>query len=382
MRLIDVKVLFQSPLTCPTDTLSPSDGKRDGVRGVCLLLLVLSGFWWCLPEAAGAIRIQPNPSVEVRPPLPVTAVTPMPRSLGLDEALKHLEEVLQVPSLSTAQASELIVATVTLMNMIKREPRLTEQDQKFIVDKVTALVSSIGSSSFLTGATKTKVAGLYLQSVGTFIVDPGLRTAEKKAVVDLFTGRVTELMQNPTSDEKALIDSVREVLRSIEEAIKTIFSPQPPKPVPCPVTQPWPMRTLAKDPSGGIRFNLAEPFQQVQEVVREDAEWKSWWEEHQSVTPRGTPAPAVDFSKEIVVLVAKETAANEFPCGFEIAAVGWTGEDLVIAINAPCPPIHNVVLPAFWVSYHIVAVPKSDLKPKFVWVPAGSCAEIKPEPQP
>ena len=32
MRLIGVKALFAIPLTRPTDTLSPSDGERDGVH--------------------------------------------------------------------------------------------------------------------------------------------------------------------------------------------------------------------------------------------------------------------------------------------------------------------------------------------------------------
>ncbi len=41
MRLINLRMLVEMPLTRPTDTLSPSDGERDGVRGIRLSLKVI-----------------------------------------------------------------------------------------------------------------------------------------------------------------------------------------------------------------------------------------------------------------------------------------------------------------------------------------------------
>lgn len=37
MRLIRVKTLFEIPLTRPTDARSPSDGEREGVKGIHLV---------------------------------------------------------------------------------------------------------------------------------------------------------------------------------------------------------------------------------------------------------------------------------------------------------------------------------------------------------
>jgi protease stability complex PrcB-like protein len=106
--------------------------------------------------------------------------------------------------------------------------------------------------------------------------------------------------------------------------------------------------TIDKGSQSGVR----EP---LQTVVRGPAEWKTLWQKHASIKPNPLPAPAVDFSKEIVVgvfLGEKPTGGNDI----DIIRIEQSGAALVIEYREKNPLPGSIVTQALTQPFHIVKV--------------------------
>jgi protease stability complex PrcB-like protein len=115
--------------------------------------------------------------------------------------------------------------------------------------------------------------------------------------------------------------------------------------------QPAPQpRTIEK----GDQSNI-ENARQV--LVRTDAELRQLWQQH---APE-RPMPKVDFSREMVVAVFMGSRPN---AGFSTSIVSATAANgaLIVRYTETRPPAGSVSAQVLTFPYHIVAIPKADVK--------------------
>jgi len=112
-------------------------------------------------------------------------------------------------------------------------------------------------------------------------------------------------------------------------------------------------RTLDKGAMSNVDDHL-------QTSARTAAEWTALWKKHNY----DKPAPAVDWSKEMVVAVFMGSRPT---AGFavEIASVAERDGKLVVAYRETAPKAGAVSAQVLTAPYHIAAVPKSSLPVAF-----------------
>jgi hypothetical protein len=118
-----------------------------------------------------------------------------------------------------------------------------------------------------------------------------------------------------------------------------------------PMTQDAPnTRTIEK----GDQSNI-EDAKQV--LVRTDGELRQLWQQHSP----NRPMPKVDFSREMVVGVFVGSRPN---AGFSTAVVSATAANgaLIVRYSETRPPADSVSAQILTFPYHIVAIPKADVK--------------------
>jgi PrcB C-terminal len=115
----------------------------------------------------------------------------------------------------------------------------------------------------------------------------------------------------------------------------------PPSPAP---------RTIEK----GDQSNI-ENARQV--LVRTEAELRQLWQQHAP----DRPMPKVDFSREMAVAVFMGSRPN---AGFSTAIVSATAANgaLIVRYTETRPPAGSVSAQVLTFPYHIVAIPKADVK--------------------
>ena len=121
-----------------------------------------------------------------------------------------------------------------------------------------------------------------------------------------------------------------------------------------------PIRSLKKGAFSGIH----EP---KQEVIKSADAWEKLWKQHTTAEGESEKIPAVDFSKEMVVVATMGTKRTG---GYAIEIVGVEAKDktLRISVKKTSPPPDAMTIQALTAPFHFVAVPKSNLKPEFVEV--------------
>ncbi len=124
--------------------------------------------------------------------------------------------------------------------------------------------------------------------------------------------------------------------------------------------QPLPIRSLKKGAFSGLR-------EAKQEVVKSTDVWEKLWKQHSTAAGQSEKIPAVDFSKEMVVVAALGTKRTG---GYTVEIVGAEAKDktLRISIKKTSPPPDAMTIQSLTAPFHFVAVPRSDLKPEFVEV--------------
>lgn len=119
-----------------------------------------------------------------------------------------------------------------------------------------------------------------------------------------------------------------------------------------------PIRTLAKG-----------AFSQIQTrselVIKDEARWKEVWEKHSGAGGSAKTMPDVDFSKEMVLVVAmgRQTTGGY---GVEVVKAESSGDALKVYVVRKTPRPGGMSLQALTAPFHIVALPKSDLKVTFI----------------
>ena len=122
--------------------------------------------------------------------------------------------------------------------------------------------------------------------------------------------------------------------------------------------QPLPIRSLAKGAFSGIK--VAQ-----QEVLQDSGQWETLWKLHSTSAGSAEKIPAVDFSKEMVIVATMGTRRTG-GYSIEIVRVEPSGKTLSIAVRQSSPPPGAITIQALTAPFHFVAVPRSDLKPEFV----------------
>ena len=121
-----------------------------------------------------------------------------------------------------------------------------------------------------------------------------------------------------------------------------------------------PIRDIAKGAFSGV----SEP---IQKVIQDKVAWEKLWSEHRANMKGDLKVPEIDFSKEMVVFAA---LGRQRTGGYaiEVSNIRPASNRLQISIKRKTPPAGAMVTQALTAPFHIVAVPKSDLKPEFVEV--------------
>lgn len=119
---------------------------------------------------------------------------------------------------------------------------------------------------------------------------------------------------------------------------------------------PVKMRTIAKGGFTALR-------DAKQEVVKDSARWKAIWTEHAGKST--APLPAVDFSKEFVIVAAM----GQRPTGgysIHVAKVDSSENKLKVYIERKSPAKGTMTIQVLTSPFEFVAVPKTDLPIQFV----------------
>ena len=134
--------------------------------------------------------------------------------------------------------------------------------------------------------------------------------------------------------------------------------------------QSLPIRSLKKGAFSGIR-------EVKQEIVKSADAWEKLWKQHSTAVGQSEKIPAVDFSKEMVVVATMGTKRTG---GYSIEIVGVEARDkaLRISVKKSSPPPDAMTIQALTSPFHFVAVPKSNLKPEFVEANSGAENVRKP----
>ena len=113
---------------------------------------------------------------------------------------------------------------------------------------------------------------------------------------------------------------------------------------------PAPSRTIEK----GDQSNI-DAARQV--LVRTDAEWTALWRQHSPDRAK----PKVDFSKEMVVGLFMGSRSN---AGFSTAVTTTTAANsaLIVKYTETIPAPGAITAQILTFPYHLVAIPKSDVK--------------------
>jgi hypothetical protein len=142
---------------------------------------------------------------------------------------------------------------------------------------------------------------------------------------------------------------------------------QTPAPSVPPAPQPPPANTTTPSPAGpsapaekvemvtvnSDRMSGVDRAQQV--VIRTDAEWQRLWRDHAP----GRPAPAVDFTKQMVLAVFLGSRPSA-GYGVQITDVQSAGSDLVVRWLETRPAAGTSSATVMTAPSHLVAVPRRD----------------------
>jgi hypothetical protein len=106
------------------------------------------------------------------------------------------------------------------------------------------------------------------------------------------------------------------------------------------------MTTIAKGPHSAIETPR-------QAVVRSEAEWKTLWQAHTG----GQPAPAVDFTRDMVVGVFMGTRPTG---GFSVEIVGTRQDQgsLVVEYRETRPGRGAITAQVLTAPFHLVTIPR------------------------
>ena len=118
------------------------------------------------------------------------------------------------------------------------------------------------------------------------------------------------------------------------------------------------LRTIAKGSFSGIT-------KATEEVIKDNAAWEKTWAQHNRDKRAEGKVPEIDFAKAMAVVV---TMGQQRTGGYaiEIVKVESVDKRLKIWVRRKTPPPGAMLIQALTVPFHIVAVPKSDLRPEFV----------------
>jgi hypothetical protein len=107
-----------------------------------------------------------------------------------------------------------------------------------------------------------------------------------------------------------------------------------------------PLRSLDRGGQSGIGLER-------QVTVRDPEEWASLWRMHAP----GRPAPAVDFSREMVVGVFMGTRPT---AGFAVDIVAYrdSGSDVVVQYRETVPPRGAIAAQVVVSPYHLAVIPR------------------------
>ena len=102
----------------------------------------------------------------------------------------------------------------------------------------------------------------------------------------------------------------------------------------------------------GIHSGVKE---RLQIVIREQSEWKDFWQRHASIRANQPPPPAVDFGDQIVVAVF---LGDKPTGGYEIAiiSVEQTNGVLTVSFSEKEPRPGAISTQAFTQAFHIVRI--------------------------
>ena len=117
-------------------------------------------------------------------------------------------------------------------------------------------------------------------------------------------------------------------------------------------------RAIAKGAFGGLQ----EPTQQV---IKDKAAWEKLWAKHAAGLKTVEKPPEIDFSKEMVVVVAMGRQ-NTGGYRIQITHVEPVAGKLRISVLKTTPPPGGMAIQVLTAPFEMVAVPKSDLPPEFV----------------
>jgi hypothetical protein len=218
-----------------------------------------------------------------------------------------------------------------------------EAGVQFLVDP-TAISLRLRAESML------PLAGLAIRINDRDVTDIVVRHARVEMSPDRRSGRLL-LRRLPLFEVGPAIDGAYRVEATVRDAegatsIATLIAVAAPR---------IPFVTLADGAYSGI----ASP---TQVVLRNAAEWETFWQQHTgNVTPPPAP-PQVDFSRETVIAVVLGTRPTG---GYAVRIVAVDppaapGEALVVRVEDSSPPPGTIVTQALTSPFHIVTIPRWD----------------------
>lgn len=118
-------------------------------------------------------------------------------------------------------------------------------------------------------------------------------------------------------------------------------------------------------PRNLARGALSGVTEAKEEVIKTQAAWEKWWAKHSVQAPAAAPPPKVDFKREMVLAV---TMGRRRTGGYSLEILGaeTRGQRLRVTVRRQAPPPGAMVTQALTAPFHVVAVPRSDLKVEFI----------------
>jgi hypothetical protein len=117
------------------------------------------------------------------------------------------------------------------------------------------------------------------------------------------------------------------------------------------------LRSLARGAMSGIG-------ESSREVIRDAAALKQWWTRHAG-REAGVKMPEVDFTREMVVAVTLGTRRTG---GYtiEVQRTVTEADRLKVMVRKSAPAPGSMTIQVLTAPFHVVAIPRSDLKVEFV----------------